>query len=182
MMQQPDSHRRAIEIFQDVLANVQPDQWANPTPCSEWDVAALVDHVVQGNTWVQSLAGRQPAPIPPGNVIAAVALSGAGAHDVFAAAGGMDRIFELPFGQVPGQVFVTMRTNDLFTHAWDLAKATCQSTDLDPDFAEGVLAANKARLSDAMRGPGKMFAAEQACSPDRPMADRAAAFLGRVVG
>jgi uncharacterized protein (TIGR03086 family) len=182
MMQQPDSHRRAIEVFQDVLAHVTQDQWANATPCSEWDVTALVDHVVNGNAWVQTVAGRKPAPIPPGNARAAIAISGAAAHDVFNAPDGLDRTYDLPFGQVSGYAFSTMRTNDLFTHAWDLAKATGQSTDLDPQFAAEVLTANKERISDAMRGDGKMFGLQQPCAEDRPMADQAAAFLGRVVG
>jgi uncharacterized protein (TIGR03086 family) len=182
MMQQPDSHRHAIEIFQDVLANVTQDQWSNSTPCAEWDVTALVDHVVTGNAWVQTVAGRQAAPVPPGNARAAFAISAAAAHDVFNAPDGLDRTYDLPFGQVPGSVFVTMRTNDLFTHAWDLAKATGQSTDLDPEFAAGVLAANKDRVTDALRGPGNMFGDIQPCADDRPVADKAAAFLGRVVG
>jgi uncharacterized protein (TIGR03086 family) len=182
MMQQPDSHRRAIEVFQDVLANVTQEQMTNATPCAEWDVAALVDHVVNGNVWVQTLAGRQPAPVPPGNARAAFAISAAAAHDVFNSPDGLDRTYELPFGQTPGAVFALMRTNDLFTHAWDLATATGQSTDLDPQLAASVLAANKARISDAMRGEGKMFGLQQQCPEDRPMADQAAAFLGRVVG
>jgi uncharacterized protein (TIGR03083 family) len=50
--------RDPIELL--VLANdefarrlrlVRADDWSRPTPCSEWDVRALVNHVVGANGW-----------------------------------------------------------------------------------------------------------------------------------
>jgi uncharacterized protein (TIGR03086 family) len=174
-----DDHRTAMETFQDVLANVTGDQWNAATPCDGWDVTALVDHVISGNTWVQTMAGRKPAPIPGGNKKASVALSGAGAHDVFASKDGLTRTYDLPFGATPGSRFVTMRTNDLMTHAWDLAKATGQPTDLAPDLCTQLLIENKSLVTDAVRGEGKMFGAEQQAAEGATAADRLAAFLGR---
>jgi uncharacterized protein (TIGR03086 family) len=176
-----DKHRVAMEAFQDVLRKVTADQWAIPTPCDGWDVTALVDHVITGNTWVQTVAGRKPAPVPGGNKTAAVALSGAGAHDVFASKDGLTRTYDLPFGQTPGAVFVTMRTNDLLTHAWDLAKATGQSTDIAADLSAELLVANRARITEALRGEGKMFGLEQQAPEGATAADKLAAFLGRRV-
>ncbi len=48
--------------------------------------------------------------------------------------------FKLPLGEVPGQVFIGLRTTDVLTHAWDLA-ACRPIRDLDPRLAVERLAA-----------------------------------------
>jgi uncharacterized protein (TIGR03086 family) len=93
----------------------------------------------------------------------------------------MATTFKPPFGQVPGQIFVGIRTTDVLTHAWDLAAATGQSTNIDPELATEQLAAARAFAGAQFRGPGKPFAEEQPCSPERAPADQLAAFLGRNV-
>jgi uncharacterized protein (TIGR03086 family) len=180
-MDQLAAHARAQQIFQETLANVGDDQWDQPTPCTEWTVAALVDHIIGGNAWVQGLAGRQPVAVPDDDRIAAVAASAAGAHDVFAADDGLTRMFELPFGTMPGAGFIGMRTSDVLVHAWDLAKATGQSTHLDDELAGEALEAARMRLQPQMRGEGKPFGAEQPCPEGRPASDQLAAFVGRRV-
>jgi uncharacterized protein (TIGR03086 family) len=74
-----------------------------------------------------------------------------------------------------------MRTADVLTHAWDLAVASNQSTDLDPELAAEQLAAVRAYVRPEFRGPGRPFGYEQSCSSERGPADRLAAFLGRKV-
>ena len=46
-----DQLREAHEVFLEVLANVRPEQMSLPTPDDEWDVRALINHVVLGNIW-----------------------------------------------------------------------------------------------------------------------------------
>jgi uncharacterized protein (TIGR03086 family) len=179
-MDQLAAHKRAQEIFANVLANAKPDQLDVSSPCAEWNAKGVIDHVIGGNQGVQKLAGVQ-APSLPDELGAAHAASAAGAQDVFCAPDGLTRVFELPFAKIPGAAFIGLRTTDVLTHAWDLAKATGQSTDLDPELAAEALAASRERISPAFRGEGRPFGAEQACPPDRPVADQLAAFLGRVV-
>jgi uncharacterized protein (TIGR03086 family) len=86
----------------------------------------------------------------------------------------------LPIGELPGTAFIELRTSDLLTHAWDLAIATGQPTDLDPELAEYVLAFSKQMMSrPGLRGDGHPFGEEQPCGDECPAADRVAAFLGR---
>ncbi len=75
----------------------------------------------------------------------------------------------------------TSRTIDTFTHGWDLAKATGQSTDLDPEVAAQLLQFAQAFLSDAMRGPdgSAPFGAAVEAPAGAGAADQLAAFLGR---
>ena len=90
-------------------------------------------------------------------------------------------MFKLPFGEFPGQFFIGLRTSDVLTHAWDLAAATGQSTDLDPELAAEQLAAVRAFVGPEFRGAGMPFGDEQPCSSERTPADQLAAFLGRRV-
>jgi uncharacterized protein (TIGR03086 family) len=179
-MDQLAAHRRAQLLFESVLANVSAEQWTAATPCQGWTVGDIADHVIGANNWVQGLAGQAPV-APSGDKSADVAASGEGAQATFAAEDGLSRMFELPFGTMPGRAFIGLRTNDLFVHAWDVAKATGQSTDLDADLAAEGLAASRQRIGPEMRGEGRPFGAEMPCPDGRPVSDQLAAFLGRVV-
>ena len=88
---------------------------------------------------------------------------------------------KLPFADLPGAVFVNIACIDTFTHGWDLAKATGQSTDLDPELASQLLAIAQAFLSDALRGPdgSAPFGTRLEAPAGATAADELAAFLGR---
>jgi len=119
------AHQRAQDVFAIVLANVKPDQLSAQSPCAEWNVKDVINHVLSGNRRVQERAGREPDALPD-DLVAAHAVSANGAHEVFAAPNGLTRTFDLPVGAVPGTFFIDLRTIDLLVHAWDLAKATGQ--------------------------------------------------------
>lgn len=176
------AHQRAQDAFAALLANVRADQLGGPTPCSEWTINDLIEHVVGGNEQVGRWAASPiEPPARPDGLVAAHQAAAAVAHEIFAAPGGMSATFKLPLGEVPGQVFIGLRTTDVLTHAWDLAAATGQSTDLDPELAVERLAAARALVGPQFRGPGKPCADEKPCPRERPPADQLAAFLGRTV-
>ena len=173
--------RRAEDAFASVLAKVRPDQAGAPTPCTEWPVRDVVAHVIAGNRW---LAGGQRPQVPGGieGLIGAYAASAEALYSVLAAPRGLERLYEFPFGPVPGAVAARMRARDALTHGWDLAKATGQVTDLDPELAADLLDVSRQQITAEHRGQGRRFAAEQPCDPGRPAADQLAAFLGRAIG
>ena len=175
------AHQRAQDTFANVLVNVTSDQLSSPTPCSEWDVKALIDHVIAGNQRVVERARGQVAPLPE-DLCAAHRASAKAAQETFTAPEGLTRTYQLPIGEVPGTVFIELRTSDLLAHAWDLSVATGQPTDLDPELAEYVLAFSRQMMSrPGLRGDGRPFDEEQPSGDERPAADRVAAFLGRKV-
>lgn len=148
------AHQRAQDAFAALLANVRADQLGGPTPCSEWTINDLIEHVVGGNEQVGRWAASPiEPPARPDGLVAAHQAAAAVAHEIFAAPGGMSATFKLPLGEVPGQVFIGLRTTDVLTHAWDLAAATGQSTDLDPELAVERLAAARALVGPQFRGP-----------------------------
>ncbi|QUR66456.1 TIGR03086 family metal-binding protein [Mycobacterium spongiae] len=176
------AHQRAQDAFSRVLAGVGPDQLDAPSPCTEWTVSDLIGHVLYGNEHVGIWAGGpDEPPARPENVVAAHRAAATAAHEVFARPDGMSITFRLPFGDFPAEVFVGLRTMDVLTHAWDLAAATGQCTDLDPELATEQLAAARRLVGPQIRGPGQPFGDEQPCPPERAPADQLAAFLGRKV-
>lgn len=179
-MDQLVAHQRAQDVFAGVLATVKPDQLDLQSPCAEWNARAVIDHVIGGNQWVRQLADLPEMDLPD-ELDAAHAAAASGAQSVFAAGDGLTRMFELPFGTLPGGAFISLRTSDVLTHAWDLAKATGQETDLDPELANMSLEFARAAIAPQFRGPGRPFAEEQPCPETRPPADQLAAFLGRSV-
>jgi uncharacterized protein (TIGR03086 family) len=175
------AHRRAQGVFADVLARVTDDQLDAASPCAGWTAQDVIDHVIGGNQLVRTRAGLATIDLPDGRV-AANAASAASAHDVFAAPDGLTRTFELPIGAVPGTVFIGLRTIDQIVHAWDLATATGQPTDLDRELAAFCLETAKGLMAPGLRGDGRPFAAEQPCPPGATPADELAAYLGRSAG
>lgn len=98
----------------------------------------------------------------------------------FGADGAMEKMIKLPFGTFPGAAFLGLATTDAFTHGWDLAQATGQSTDLAPDLAAALLDGAKASIPDEFRGPeGAPFGPKQEAPKGATAADELAAFLGR---
>jgi uncharacterized protein (TIGR03086 family) len=93
----------------------------------------------------------------------------------------MDKVMTLPFGQLPGAVFVNIAATDTFVHGWDLAKATGQPTDLEPGLATELLAGARVALPDTMRGPDGQaaFGPKVDVPESAPPADQLAGFLGR---
>src|ERR687895_1707763 len=48
-------HRRAVGEFEDRVDSIPGDAWSRPTPCLDWDVRALVNHVVGEDRWTGPL-------------------------------------------------------------------------------------------------------------------------------
>lgn len=174
---------RAAASTRSVLAGVDADQLDAPTPCDSWTVRELIDHIVGGQKFFTAGLNGEP---PSGEAafsadfVAGFDEASSECIAAFGADGALDKMYELPFGTMPGSAFMGLATTDTFVHGWDLAKATGQSTDLDPDLATSLLEQSKAAIQDAFRGPeGAPFGPEKEAPADATAADRLAAFLGR---
>jgi uncharacterized protein (TIGR03086 family) len=157
-----------------LVAGIRDDQWGKPTPCSEWDVRALVNHVVNGTTAAASALGAETHPTAEYDEAASMLLS------AFGQPGALDRIVTIPFGTVPGAVALHVRLTELLVHGWDIAQATSQRTDFPEELAEEELAFSKAALEAVPPGRSP-FAAPQPVPEGAPALDRLVAVLGREV-
>jgi uncharacterized protein (TIGR03086 family) len=184
-----DMLERAFASTRSVLDRVTPDQLDLPTPCASWDVRALVNHMVGGPFYFASCmeSGAHPAAgatdYAAGDIVGSYDDGAARAVAAFAAPGADERMITLPFGTLPGAVFLGIASTDVFAHGWDLARATAQSCDLDAQLAAQLLERARAMLPDSMRGPdGKApFGPTVQPPASATAADELAAFLGRPV-
>jgi len=137
-------HRQALDATGVVVGAVTADQWALPTPCREWDVRALLNHVVAGNWWASELAAgatiegvgdRLDGDLLGGDPSDAYRRSAEAAAAAFEAPGALDAPCAVSYGPVPGSVYAGHRFIDVLVHGWDLATATGQEAVLDPGLA-----------------------------------------------
>ena len=178
---------QAIASTRAVLTAVSKDQLGESTPCAQWKVSDLINHIVGGQQFFELCAkGEPPAggdtDYSAGDFVAAFDEGARRSVAAFNADGVMGKMLTLPFGQMPGVAFCGIAATDTFTHGWDLAKATGQSTDLAPELAGNLLAGAKQFISPGFRSPeGNPFGPEESAPAGASNADQLAAFLGRKV-
>ena len=129
--------------FERTLRTVRPEQWAWPTPCTEWTVRQLVNHMTRGNlNYVHLLQGGTSADFLRlrdvdalgTDTLAAYRRSVTGCADAFAQSGALQRVLDYPLGQVTGQQALAVRTTDSTIHTWDLARAIGADDRLNGDL------------------------------------------------
>ncbi len=167
-----------------VVDNIAPDQLGNPTPCAEWTVRDVLNHITNGAVMFAmscdqgSVSEELTAQIAAGDDFkgawraATTAALGAAAEP-----GAMEKTVTLPFGEMTVGAFLNYVIFDLTTHATDLARATGQ-TITNTDLLEAALEAGRQTVGPGMRQPG-VFDSEQPVSADAPVIDRLQAFAGR---
>ena len=143
-----DRFVRAVGEFDARVQQVKEDQWHDSTPCTEWDVHALVNHVVNEARWVAPLlAGKTIADVGDsleGDLLGDHPLaSWEAARDEQLAAveklGSLDQEVHVSWGEIPASDYLTQVLMDHLIHGWDLARAIGADERLDPKLVEFCL-------------------------------------------
>ncbi|MEU8634069.1 TIGR03086 family metal-binding protein [Amycolatopsis sp. NPDC048633] len=131
----------ASKGFERHLRAVPPGSWAAPTPCTEWDVRALVNHMTRGNlnyiallhgaTREEFLAAREEDALGD-DPVTAFTESVRDCAAAFSEEGALDRLVDYPLGKLTGRRALAVRTTDSTVHTWDLARALGADDTLDP--------------------------------------------------
>jgi uncharacterized protein (TIGR03086 family) len=154
----PEVHRKALAATGEIVAGIKPDQLDGPTPCEDYDVRGLLQHLISGNYWV--------APLVEGKTIAEVGdtldrefsledydPSAEEANAAFSGPGAMQKPVAVSYGPVPAEVYAGHRFLDVLIHGWDLAKATGQSTRLVPELVDACWEVITPQM-DMLKGSG----------------------------
>ena len=180
-------HRRAISQTGAIVAAVEPGQLGLPTPCPEYDVRALLSHIVGGLNRV-AVAGEggnalaRPAradDVTDDGWLAAYQAASQRARQAWADDAKLDALVEVPWGKIPGRFAIAGYIQEILTHGWDLAKATGQPTERDPELAFFALAGAKRILPPEARGDDIPFGPVVPVPPDAAPYAQLAAWLGR---
>jgi uncharacterized protein (TIGR03086 family) len=177
------TYRRSVEFWKGTVENVSGD-WSAPTPCTDWDVRALVNHVVGEDRWTKPLVdGRTIAEVGDafdGDLLGEdpKPLAMAAADEALTAvaerlpAGGK---VHLSYGEEDIAEYISQLVADHLIHGWDLAAATGQSRDLDPDLVAEVAEWFRNR-EDIYRSSGAIAARPEVGENGNPQADLLIAF------
>jgi uncharacterized protein (TIGR03086 family) len=122
-----------IEEIADSVRAISPDQRHAPTPCSEWNLTALVDHITGGNWFtVAVLAGERAE---EAMTIAMKRFGGRSATGeealrslteqliAFRRTEVLDRTWNHAVGDASGRTILPLRLHDLIVHSWDIQEA-----------------------------------------------------------
>lgn len=133
--------RRAGRGFRQRLVEVERDDWARPTPCDEWSVRDLVNHVVGGNLrYVMILAGEPADALVRtrdqdwlgSDPLESFDEAFARITESFSVPGILTAAVRHPkAGPLTGEQLRVLRVNELTVHAWDLARAIDSEERLD---------------------------------------------------
>ncbi len=182
---QLDQLARSFAAVGSLIDAIQPGQWSAPTPCLDWTVHRLVEHVVGKNLVFAAVLAEQPLPqrgggMPSGQFASAYRESAAVLLDAFGRPGVLDRVYQGPLGGASGAERLKIRMYDLLAHGWDLAQALGRPADLPADAAEESLAFARAD-GRAVQPRGGCFGPARPVADAAPALDRLVAFLGRDV-
>ena len=181
MMDRPatDDLDDVLSATSSVLEGIGADDWARPTPCRDFDVSDLVDHVM---TWSTTYADRVGLSAPSEHSDGHRSDDGTG-HPA------AQRLRELAAVMVTGYrsdsdgsrgLPLGIVLLDYLGHTWDLAVATGQELRVPDSAVDRALEAGRTMLTPESRGDS--FAPEVPVADDATALERLVAFLGRDPG
>ncbi len=179
----------AAESFGRRLHAAPDSAYANPTPCTEWDVRALVQHVVGGNhmsvalldgaTAEESIAAIRESTARITDLRAAFDESVAAQRQAFHRPGALDGTVHHVVGDIPARMLLGFRVSDMLIHSWDLARGLGVDDTLDPEVLEVVWGFAQP-LAEGMRGSGRFGeGASGSLGADAPLQARVLDVHGR---
>jgi uncharacterized protein (TIGR03086 family) len=120
--------------FKQLVQSVGDDQLAARTPCTKYDVRALVNHLLYWGPWLEAAARKEPPPtetrgeteadLTNGEWAAALEKRVDGLVDAFGLPGAWEGTTTMGGGELPASMVGEMVFGEFVVHTWDLAKAT----------------------------------------------------------
>jgi len=186
MTELADLFGRAQRQFGALVHQVGDGAWGNGTPCTDWDVRALVNHLVYEARWAPPLlAGATLEEVGDqfeGDLLGsdpktAYDEATAASTQAARAPGVLERTVHLSYGDVPGGDYVGQMTIDFTVHAWDLARGIGADDTLDANLVK--FAWETAEPQKEMLAASGMFAAPIDVPAEADQQTRLLAMFGR---
>jgi uncharacterized protein (TIGR03086 family) len=184
-----DQLERAQAWTGSIIAGVHKEHLHEPTPCSDWDVSKLLDHLVADIDSFNRVASGEPIDLmtsidphapenaggaspDPGDAFERVARR---ARDLYGRPGALEQKYKTARSELPGAALLNILVIEMLVHGWDVAKATGQPTEMPAELAEAELAFTTEAMKDRRTGFGEPVPVPEDASPT----DRLVGWLGR---
>jgi uncharacterized protein (TIGR03086 family) len=188
---EPAAVRAAADLAARAVAAVPAAAWAAPTPCRDYDLRALVDHLAWGTVLSQRAATRTPlehdwsVPEPPPFLAgkeppewaAALAPELDAAADAWADPAAWEGETVMGSSPMPASVVGPMMLAEFVLHGWDVARAAGAPYEVPEELGRAVLAAVEPLA--AMGRDGGWYGAEVPVPAGAPAFERALGVTGR---
>ena len=172
------SAEAALGALQHVLHPIARDELSKSTPCSEYDVVQLTDHLLKSITLLGGAAGAElPERDTDDSVERQVIGAARPALDAWHRRG-MNETVTLGPNEIPGAFAVSILSIEFLVHGWDYAAATKHPINVAESLADYVLGLAKNVITPEGRATVG-FADPVAVADDAPALDRLIAFTGR---
>jgi len=180
-----------LDDLSELVGRIGPELASAPTPCAEFDLAALRQHLLGWLTvFDAALAdpeGARPRPdasahqVPGDPAEAAEQVRQSAARIAAALADGVAGrpVRLLGPDPLPGTMVIGMLTGEVIAHGWDLARSAGLPWNPPTEACEAALAALSGMLQPQYRGEGKPFGLEVAVADGADPLSRLVAFAGR---
>ncbi|MBO8187329.1 TIGR03086 family metal-binding protein [Streptomyces spirodelae] len=143
-------YARATAQLATVIATVRPERLDDPTPCEEYDVRALLGHVVSGARRIATVpeggdgkgadVPEWTADVPAGQWPELYEDGRKRMLTAWESDEAMDAVVTVPWGRMPGRIALAGSVMETVGHTWDLARAIGWSGELDEEVARFALA------------------------------------------
>lgn len=184
------AYEAAADQLERLVAAVTPDRLDAPTPCPEWDVRALLEHVVDGTHRTArlgeegdgaSMLQTSGQDVADGGWVRAYAEARVRFRAAWEDAAKLDGTYTVPWGVVPGRGVIGAEVQETVMHAWDLARALGRSQELPEEPASSLLPFSEQILPAERRGGPVPFEPVRTAPEGADAHTRLAAWLGRDV-
>lgn len=181
-----ESFKRSVAEFDKRVQQVAPDQWTNDTPCSDWNVRALVNHLVYEDRWVPDMLAERTVqevgdrydgdllgddPIKAWNEASREAVASVSEEGV------LQRTVHASFGDITADEYLRQVLNDHVVHAWDLARGIGADDRLDPELVDVCYEYAKP-IEDSLKSSGA-YGDKVEAPPDADTQTKLLAVMGR---
>jgi uncharacterized protein (TIGR03086 family) len=182
--------KQVVASTDKIVKGTDPAQLGIQSPCTEWTVRDVINHITGGATMFAvcveegSVPGDLLGKLMGGDnlgddYVKAWETASSRAIAAFDAPGALDKTVKLPFGEMPAGIALNIAVFDVLTHAADIASATNQTIE-DTALVETALEVGHQLIGPDLRVPG-IFDAEQPAPEGASPAVRLLAFAGRKV-
>lgn len=178
--------QRAADGFGRHVHAIGDDQWHNPTPCTDWDVRVLVNHVTVEQLWVPFLAGgstvadvgdRLDGDQLGTDAVATWDAALRASMSAFTAPGALAGTVALSSGEKPMTEYCWEMTTDALIHSWDLARGIGADETLDAELVDLVYE-RTLPIAEGLQETG-LFAPPVPVPADSPQQTKLLALFGR---